>query len=457
MPSDDWPRRWRIEGVRLLPAAGAAPITGAIEIDGGRITALGPELPAAPEIPSVDRRGYLAVPGFIQGHIHLCQSLFQGLAEGRRLDRWLRERIWPLEAAHDPESLRAASRWGIAQTLLHGGTTILDMGTVHHTEVIAEAAEELGVRAILGKALMDDGDGVPPALIQPPETAFREALALHDRWHGAGGGRLQVAFAPRFTLSVSGELWRRLAAEARQRDMLIHTHASETPWENEQCQAMHAGLTPIRALASWGVFAAPSVMVHTVWIDDEEIRLLADEGVGVIHCPGSNAKLGSGIAPAWRLHAAGVAVGLGADGVACNDLLSVPAEMRLAAQLQNLREGPGVVSANEVFAWATSGGAAALGLGAAVGRLAVGGRADVALFREADLPWPPDLPAEQGFVYASAGLRPAEVIVEGRPLVTGGELRCGDFEEIRREAAEQRARLLARLDREDAQWRFPAN
>ncbi|MCK4412599.1 MAG: amidohydrolase family protein [Candidatus Eisenbacteria sp.] len=445
-----------MEGVRLLCAPGEPLLEGAIEVADGCITALGPNLPPDAQITSLDRTGMLVIPGFVQGHIHLCQSLFQGLAEGRRLDRWLRERIWPLEAALDEESLRAAARWGIAQTLLHGGTTILDMGTVHDTDVIAETAREMGVRIILGKALMDAGDGVPPALTQPPETAFREALALHDRWHGSADGRLQVSFAPRFTLSVSGALWRQLAAEARRRGMLVHTHASETPWENERCREMH-GLTPVRALAEWGVFDAPSVLVHTVCIDEEEIDLLAGHGVGVIHCPGSNAKLGSGTAPAWRLHAAGVAVGLGADGVACNDQLSVPAEMRLAAQLQSLREGPGVLSAREVFAWATDRGAAAVNLGDRIGRLAVGRRADLLLFREAELPWPPDLPREQGFVYASAGLRPAEVIVDGRQLVAGGELLTGDLSTIRREAAQQRQRLLARLERKEAQWEFPAN
>ncbi|MFH1143754.1 MAG: amidohydrolase family protein [Candidatus Eisenbacteria bacterium] len=431
--------------MRILTGPGQPLLDGALEVEGSTIRALGLDLPPpAPLTRILDRTGMIVLPGFVQGHIHLCQTLFRGLADGRRLDRWLRERIWPLEGMLDPDSLRAAARLGIAETLLHGATTLLDMGTVAHTEVIAEAAEEMGVRAILGKALMDAGDGIPAELHQDPEDAFAEALQLYERWNGRAEGRLKVAFAPRFTLSVSARLWREIAAQATRRRILVHTHVSETPWENETCTAMH-GTTPIRALEQWGILEAPAVLVHAVWTDPGERAALARHGTGVIHCPGSNARLGSGIAPLAQLLEAGVAVGLGSDGAACNDALSIPADMRLAAQLQDIAVGPGAVSAQRVFAMATSEGARAIAMAGEIGTLSAGKRADFQLYPEGELGWPGDLPIEDRLVRAVPAARPAEVYVDGRPLVADGRLTGFDLEELRREALRQRGRLRARF------------
>jgi len=447
MNGTDWPARWRMEGLLLFSEPGATPTPGALEAADGTITALGPELPPPhPDTVRLDRRGMLALPGYIQAHVHLCQTLFQGLAEGLRLDRWLKERIWPLEAAHDPESLRASVRLGAAEALLHGATTMLDMGTVAHTDVIAETVAALGVRAILGKALMDGGEARDTPLREEPGAALREALALHDRWHGGAGGRLGIALAPRFTLSVSAGLWREIAQEARRRAMLVHTHVSETAWENETCRALH-GETPVRALARWGVLEGPTALVHAIRIDAEERALLARHAAGVVHCPGSNAKLGSGVAELGPLLEAGVPVGLGSDGAACNDALSLPAEMRLAAQLQALAAGPGRVGPREIFTMATSGGARVLGLDAQVGTLEVGKRADLVLYPAEPLAWPADIPLEDRLVFGAPAARPAEVYVDGRPRVLAGALVDLDLGELQREAQRQRQRLLARLER----------
>src|SRR6185436_20071064 len=137
----------------------------------------------APAERSIDASGLVVVPGLVQAHIHLCQTLFRGLAEDRPLLAWLRERIWPLEGAHDAESLRASARLGIAELLLGGTTTILDMGTVHHTDALFETAAETGIRYTGGKALMDTGDGVPPALLESTSTALRDNDRLADTWH----------------------------------------------------------------------------------------------------------------------------------------------------------------------------------------------------------------------------------------------------------------------------------
>lgn len=440
----DWPRRWRLSGARLLRSAAAEPEAGEIEVRDGRIVALGPTLPPAdPGVVRLERPGSLVMPGFVEAHLHLCQALFRGLAEGRPLTRWLRERVWPLEAAHDPETLRASARLGLAEAALAGATAILDMGTVRHTDVIGEEAERSGLRVTIGKALMDVGDGVPSALIDSPEAGLAEALALDRRWRGAGQGRIATALAPRFTLSVSASLWRDLARAAAAEGLAVHTHVSETDEENELCRAVH-GLTPVRALARWGILDARSVLVHGVRLSAEEIELLAGHDATLVHCPGSNAKLGSGIADLAAWQRAGVPIALGSDGAACNNDGSPLAEMRLAAQLQALRQGPGLIRAQDILAMATSGGARALGLEAEISALAVGRRADLIVFAPEALPWESDTPIATHLVYAAASARPAEVFVDGRPVVQEGRLVNGDLEEIRREARQARAKLLAR-------------
>src|ERR687888_920786 len=144
---------------------------------------------------TIDATGRIVVPGLVQAHLHLCQTLFRGLAEERPLLAWLRERIWPLEAAHNPDSLRASARLGIAELLLGGTTAILDMGTVHHTDALFETAAETGIRYVGGKAMMDAGEGVPAGLLEPTATALRDCDRLAQDWPEREGGRLRYAYS----------------------------------------------------------------------------------------------------------------------------------------------------------------------------------------------------------------------------------------------------------------------
>lgn len=392
-----------------------------------------------------DGSGWVILPGFVQGHLHLCQTLLRGLANGLPLHRWLAERIWPLEAAHDHATMAASARLGIAEALLSGVTTILDMGSVHHTAAIAESADAMGIRAILGKALMDHDSGAPTALTEASEDALREALDLHRRWHGQGGGRLSVALAPRFTLSVSAGLWRELALEAARNDLLIHTHLSETDWENETCMALH-GDRPLACLARWGVLANRTALVHGVRLETDEIDMLAAHPAAVVHCPGSNAKLGSGIADVCALLRAGIPVALGSDGAACDDSLALALEMRLSAQLQNLLHGPGRFTAREAFRLATSGGAAVLGLDEQIGSLTPGRQADWIAYREEDLGWGyrPGQDIAEALVWNTPLVRPVEVCVAGRRVVHEGRLRVGEWARIQIDADRARQQLRER-------------
>ena len=171
-------------------------------------------------------RGYL-LPGFIQTHLHLCQTLFRGYADDLALLDWLRTRIWPMEAAHTPASLAASTRLAAAELLLGGTTSVLTMETVHDTDAVFEALEPIGIRAVVGKCMMDADVDAPARLIEKTAASIDESAALAARWHGRANGRLRAAFAPRFAPSCSRELLEAVAVLSAQHGLLVHTHASE--------------------------------------------------------------------------------------------------------------------------------------------------------------------------------------------------------------------------------------
>src|SRR2546422_5385929 len=182
---------------------------------------------------TIDASGGVVLPGFIQTHIHLCQTLFRGAADDLALIDWLKKRVWPMEAAHTKESLYASARLGIAELIRGGTTCALTMETVNHTEAAFRAVEESGFRATVGKCMMDKGDGVPDALREQTEASISESLELLARWHGRAAGRIRYCFAPRFALSCTSELLQLVAELSREREVMIHTHASENKSEIE--------------------------------------------------------------------------------------------------------------------------------------------------------------------------------------------------------------------------------
>src|SRR5690606_25876722 len=199
-------------------------VPGPVVIDDGRIVQVGGTLPADLRGRRIDASGCVVMPGFIQTHVHLCQTLFRGMADDLPLLAWLRQRIWPLEAAHDEASLRASTRLAALELVRSGTTSVLTMETVHDTDAVFEALAPTGLRATVGKCLMDRGDQAPARLTEAVEPGLRAALDLHRRWHGAAGGRLRTALAPRFAVSCSREMLEAVAAVATQEGLLVHTH-----------------------------------------------------------------------------------------------------------------------------------------------------------------------------------------------------------------------------------------
>jgi cytosine/adenosine deaminase-related metal-dependent hydrolase len=409
----------------------------------GRIADLRDPADAAPAARVIDAHGQVVVPGLVQAHVHLCQTLFRGLAEEQPLLGWLRERIWPLEAAHDPASLRASARLSIAELLLGGTTAILDMGTVHHTDTLFETAAETGIRYTGGKALMDAGDGVPSELLEPTAVALREADRLANTWHEREGGRLRYAYSPRFALTATFDLLRSVGARARANDMLVHTHASEQKEETDLVR-QRFGSPNIRLLANMGLAETNACFAHCVWPEPEEVDVLASGGASVVHCPSCNLKLGSGVAPIASYLEAGVNVALGADGAASNNRLDGWEEMRLAGLLACYRSGPSAVAAVELFDAATLGGARALGLDADIGSIEVGKYADVAVVDLRGVHFAGAADIYTQLVYSARADDVRHVFVGGRQMVADGGLIAFGQQDAIDEAAVQRELVLAR-------------
>ncbi len=394
-----------------------------------------------------DCTGCLIIPGLIQAHVHLCQTLFRGLADDLRLEDWLVRRIWPLEAVHTEETVYWSAMLGAAELVLGGTTAILDMETVRYTGRAFEALERIGIRATAGKCLMDaHPEGAPLELAESTDGALSEAEALAQRWHGAADGRLRVCFAPRFVPSCSGPLLRAASDLAERFDAQIHTHAAETIVERETVLRT-TGLEEIAYLDSVGIAGPRAALAHCVWVDGHETARLARQGTTVVHCPSSNLKLASGTARIPELLAAGCRVAIGADGAPCNNRLDVFTEMRLAALIQKPRLGADALPAGQVLELATLGGARALGLEHELGSIAPGKRADVVVL---DLHAPHLHPAIGDpvslVVYAACASDVRDVFVEGRPVVLGQELVTAPIDEIVREA-DHSASALQRMAR----------
>jgi 5-methylthioadenosine/S-adenosylhomocysteine deaminase len=419
-------------------------VDGAVAVRDGRITAVGAEPPERFDA-VIDAGGGYLLPGFIQTHVHLCQTIFRGTADDMPLLEWLRRRVWPMEAAHSPATLRAATRLAAAELLRSGTTTVLTMETVHDTDAVFETLADVGLRATVGKCMMDSNDDVPARLREDTQASIDESLALAKRWHGAAGGRLRAAFAPRFAVSCSRELLEAVADLSAREHALVHTHASENREEVEVVRRLSGGFSNLEYLAEAGLATSRLCAAHCVWVTEREQALLAENDVKVLHCPGSNLKLGSGIAPVPEMRARGISVSLGADGAACNNHLDMFDEMRLAATGQAIRKGPGALTARDVLWMATREGARALGMTDELGSLEPGKRADLIVVDRNRPHLSPDADPWSTLVYAARGTDVRFVLVDGVPLLADFALTGLDAGEVAAEGRSAAAALAARL------------
>jgi 5-methylthioadenosine/S-adenosylhomocysteine deaminase len=393
----------------------------------------------------VDAPRLVAIPGFVQAHLHLCQTLFRGLADDLPLLDWLRLRIFPLEAAHNTASVHASAMAGITELIRSGTTTILDMGTIHYEEEVVRAIDETGLRAFVGKAMMDVND-IYPAFKEPASESLATTRRQAEQWHRSSGDRIRYAVAPRFVLSCSD----RLLYEAFEMTkafpgMLFHTHAAENRAEMDAVRK-RCGMDNVEFFETIGILADNTCLAHCIWLNENEMGLIHDRKAKVVHCPSSNLKLGSGVARIPEMLNRGITVSLGADGSPCNNTLNMFEEMRLAALIQKPAHGANVMSARTVFAMANVGGANALGLGKEIGSIEPGKKADIVLL-DVDQIWNPYSFSDvySTIVYSGSPENVHSVMVDGRWLYERMEHRTLDEPEVLAKAREQLGLLLQRV------------
>ncbi|HYN26248.1 MAG TPA: amidohydrolase family protein, partial [Pyrinomonadaceae bacterium] len=328
---------------------------------------------------------------------------------------------------------------------IKGGTTCaLTMETVNHTEAVFQVVEETGYRATVGKCMMDKGEEVPAALHEDTEASVEESLALLEKWHGKADGRIRFCFAPRFAVSCTPELLSNVARLAHERGVMVHTHASENRHECELVEQA-TGLRNIPYLDSLGLTGQHVALAHCIHVDDDEIAILKRTNTNVVHCPSSNLKLGSGIAPVKRMLEEGISVSLGADGAACNNRLDMFTEMRTAALLQKALHGPEVLPAKRALRMATIDGARALSLGNEIGSLEVGKRADVIVVKMDSLHSTPHQPDLASAITYSAQLSDVEtVVIDGQLVMREGKLLTVDEPSVVNEANREAELLMNR-------------
>ena len=401
--------------------------SGDILVEDSIIADMGTNL-SHPDALEFDASDYFITPGFVQTHVHLCQTLFRNLADDLSLLDWLKKKIWPLEGQHTERSLRVSAQLGISELLLGGTTTIMDMGTVNHMHVVFEEIEKSGIRAYCGKTMMDWGD-LPESLSETTRESIDRSLALLETWHNKADGRIKYAFAPRFVLSCSPELLSETYRLSKQYGVPFHSHASENLNEAKTVEKTF-GAKNIKVFENLGITGPEVFLAHCIWLDDDEKKILEQNNMKVLHCPSANLKLGSGIAPVPEYLDRGISVSLGADGAPCNNNLDIYSEMRLAALIQKPINGPTALSSETVFRMATIEGAKALGLQDQIGSIEIGKKADLVFCKINEVRSIPFENIYSKVVYSTNSSAVQYVMIDGKWILKNRELSAYDINEV---------------------------
>ncbi|WP_288008118.1 amidohydrolase [Kyrpidia sp.] len=416
--------RTRIIGGVVIPVteSGLWYENGHVVVEDGRIVAVGPgEGPPVPGEAVVNAAGKYVLPGFVNAHGHAAMALLRGYADDLPLMDWLQKKVWPIEDRLTGEDIYWGTMLALLEMIEGGITTFADM--YFHMDRVAEAVAQAGVRGVLSRGIIgtgpDEGRG-----------AIRESREFASRWHGAEGGRITVTLGPHAPYTCPPAVLRQVAEVSAELGVGIQIHLSETRSEVEQIAASH-GKSPVDVCAEAGLFERPTVVAHAVHLTEADIDLMARFDVRVAHNPGSNLKLGSGVAPLPKLLQRGVVVGLGTDGAASNNNLDLLEEIRLAALIhKGVGEDPIAVDADTALALGTREGARALFLEEGAGTLAPGAPADL-IFMDGSGPHllPLYNPISQ-VVYAAKSGDVTDVMCDGRWLLRDRQHQTLDRDKI---------------------------
>jgi cytosine/adenosine deaminase-related metal-dependent hydrolase len=442
--------------IATVDPAGTEYDRGHVVISDGVLTAVGagpaPAQPAGTDVSTVDARGCLATPGLVNTHHHLYQWATRGMATDHGLFDWLRA-LYPIWAGIDAGITAAAARAGLARLALTGCTTSTDHHYVFPRDrgdllaATIESAGQVGLRFHPTRGSMDLGEskgGLPPdSLVEDTDAALAATEAAIDRYHDPSpGSMLRIAVAPCSPFSVTTRLMADAATLARRAGVRLHTHLAEVAEEEEYCLATY-GRKPAEYLDDLGWLGPDVWLAHCVHLSPAAVERFGATGTGVAHCPGSNARLGAGISPVRALLDAGVPVGLGVDGAASNEQGSLLDELRNATYAARLRSGPEALSARQALRLATMDGARCLGRQAEIGSLEPGKRADLALWR-VDGPGLGDIEDPVTALVLGPAAPLVLSLVDGRPIVSDGELLTVSISDCAVGLRAARRRLLER-------------
>jgi 5-methylthioadenosine/S-adenosylhomocysteine deaminase len=394
----------------------------------------------------------VVIPGLVNAHTHAAMTLLRGYADDEPLESWLREHVWPAEAQLTTEDIRAGTNLALCEMVRSGTTAFCDM--YFEEPAVAAAVEEGGLRALLGHGIVTvgkDEEGVAAEL----EEGLGFARGYRDRDTRANDGtestegsegesRVRTASMPHSLTTVADDAIEECVAAAEDLDVPIHYHANETEGEVDPIVS-ECGVRPLEYADERGLLGTRNFLAHGVHLDDREIDLLAERDTGVVHCPASNMKLASGMAPVQDLLDAGVTVGLGTDGAASNNDLDLFDELRDAAMVGKLAaDDASAVAAPDVLEMATRGGAELLGFDS--GRIEPGRNADLAVVDFSASHLTPVHDPVSHLVYAARGSDVRHTICDGQVLMRDRELTILDEDAIRTEAKQRATRLAERAE-----------
>ena len=416
-----------ITDVRLIQASTSSARTVDLGIENGRISFIrehslsnsekGPHQESWDRI--VEGQGRLILPGLINAHTHLGMTLLRGYGDDLPLMVWLQEKMWPLEDQLTAEDVYWASLLAIGEMLRSGVTTCGDM--YFHMEATAEAVTEAGIRASLSRGIQGIGGSGLRGLV--------EGVRFCQEWQTAADGRITTMLGPHAPFTCPPDFLHKVVDWAARLEAPIHIHVAETMAEVSQIKDEY-NTTPLGMLAANGVLDVPVTAVHCVYMEEKDLKLAADKNVRVVHCPGSNMKLGSGIAPLPEMLTEGLTIGLGTDSAASNNKLDLWEEMRFASLIHKAqKQDATVVPASVALEMATYNGAVALHL-EKVGRLLPGWAADLILVDTDGLHWQPANDLQASVVYSGQCTDVSLVMVDGRILYEEGELLTIDEDKV---------------------------
>jgi 5-methylthioadenosine/S-adenosylhomocysteine deaminase len=421
-----------LQGGRYLNPACEA-ITGDIGIENGRILFCGSAPLGWQADETIDCRDKLITPGLVNAHTHAAMTLFRSYADDMALLDWLQKKIWPAEAKLTADDVYWGTQLAIAEMLASGTTAFADM--YFFMDQVAKACVDTGMRAALSRGLIEvDGP--------MQDQRFEENEQLFNNFHGAENGRITVMLGPHAPYTCPPECMKKVVALSEKIGAEIHVHLAETQWEVDQCQKKY-GKSPVVLLNDLGVFERGALAAHCVWVSPEDIEILAEKKVRVVHNPSSNMKLSSGAAPIAAMLKAGVAVGLGTDGATSNNNLNLLEEVRLASFLQKLHTmDPIALPAQQVLQMGWQGGAAAIGQSDSLGRIEPGYKADLAIYNMTATHWHPQHNLASLLTYAAAAADVSHTLVDGRILYQNGQFTTLDIDRVKAEAGARGLRLV---------------